>query len=59
LEELTVVNLHESGLKATKFKALIDEIEKVDENVDEVGRWVWSGVDVGWVGGVSASLGGS
>lgn len=35
LEEVTVVNMHESGLKATKFKGLLEATEEEERQVEE------------------------
>lgn len=34
-EDITVVNLHESGLKATKFKGLLEESQKKEQEKEE------------------------
>lgn len=35
LEEMTVVNMHESGLKATKFKSLLEDSKEEEAKVQE------------------------
>lgn len=35
LEEMTVVNMHESGLKATKFKSLLEDSKEEQERQQE------------------------